>query len=256
MKLEENQELITSINAVATIIKERPKTISLMYMKKTNLNARLEKLLQIAETKEINISRMNNSFFKNNFADERHQGVAIRCNKRSEENESYLQNLVQKRGNILLLLLDSITDPHNLGACIRSAAAAGVDAVIVPKNRACHLNSTVRKVSSGGSELIPFVIVINLVRTIEWLKKNGVRIIGTSKSAKNIYSNMDLKGHVGFVIGSEEKGLRRLVKENCDGLISIPMYGKMESLNASVSAGIVLFEYLKQNNHHTSELIL
>ena len=128
--------------------------------------------------------------------------------------------------------------------------------MIVPKNRACHLNSTVRKVSSGGSELIPFVIVINLVRTIEWLKKNGVRIIGTSKSAKNIYSNMDLKGHVGFVIGSEDKGLRRLVKENCDGLISIPMYGKMESLNASVSAGIVLFEYLKQNNHPTSELIL
>ena len=248
MQLNKDQELITGINTVMSILKERPKSIDILYIKDKNLNQRLEQLLNFAEKKRINIEKKDSLFFKKQFSEEKHQGVAIKCNKRTEENENFLHDLVEKKKNLFLLLLDGITDPHNVGACLRSAAAAHVDAVIVPKNRSCHLTPTVRKVSLGGAELIPFVVVINLTRTIEWLQLKGVKIIGTSVSATNPYSNANLQGSIGFVIGSEHKGLRRLVEKNCDELVSIPMSEKMESLNASVTTGIVLFEYLKQNN--------
>ncbi|HIB75644.1 MAG TPA: 23S rRNA (guanosine(2251)-2'-O)-methyltransferase RlmB, partial [Gammaproteobacteria bacterium] len=160
-----------------------------------------------------------------------------------------------KKDSLLFLILDHVTDPQNVGACLRSAAAANVDAVIVPKNRSCHLTPTVRKISSGGSELIPFVIVTNLIRTLKKMKLTGVEIIGTEKSASEpspavcLAPPPDHKIHRNknaLVIGSENKGLRKLTAENCDRLIRIDMPGPMESLNASVACGILLFEFIRK----------
>ena len=139
-------------------------------------------------------------------------------------------------------------DPHNVGACLRSAAAASVDAVIVPKNRSCHLTPTVRKISCGASELIPFVIVTNIVRTINHLKDKGVTVYGSDLQASKSYDEIKYSRKSALIVGSENKGIRRLTRENCDELIKIPMSEKMDSLNASVSAGIMLFEMKRQNN--------
>ena len=174
-----------------------------------------------------------------------HQGVAIICNKRLEENENFLENIIKKE-NLLLLILEHITDPHNVGACIRSAAAAGVDAVIVPKNRSCHLTPTVRKISSGGAELIPFIVVTNIVRTINKLKSEGVMIYGTDMEASKLHNEISYSNKSALIIGSEEKGLKRLTLENCDEIIKINMPGRIESLNASVSTGIMLFQMINQ----------
>ena len=160
---------------------------------------------------------------------------------------------MKRKKEKLFLVLDHVTDPHNVGACLRNASAAGVDAVIVPKNRACHLTAAARKVSCGGSELIPFVVVVNLVRTINFLKQSGVKVLGADKSSKASYDDINLSGDVAFVIGSEERGLKLLTAKNCENLISIPMPGEIESLNLSVSSGILLFEYLRQNKKSKEE---
>ena len=146
----------------------------------------------------------------------------------------------------MFLILEHITDPQNVGACIRSAAAAGVDAVIVPKNRSCHLTPTVRKISSGGAELIPFVVVTNIVRTINKLKDAGVVIYGTNMEASKSYNDVTYSAKSALIIGSEDKGMKRLTAESCDEIIKINMPGRIESLNASVSTGIMLFEMINQ----------
>ena len=169
------------------------------------------------------------------------------CNKRSEESEAFIQSIIE-RPNLTFLILDGLLDPHNVGACLRSAAAADVDAVIVPKDRSCHLTPTVRKISCGASELIPFVIVTNIVRTINKLQEMGVAVYGSDLKASLGHNEIDYPERMALIIGSENKGIRRLTRENCDELIKIKMSEKMDSLNASVSAGIMLFEIRKQNN--------
>jgi 23S rRNA (guanosine2251-2'-O)-methyltransferase len=145
------------------------------------------------------------------------------------------------------LILEGLTDPHNVGACLRSAAGCDVDAVIVPKNRSCHLTPTVRKISCGASELIPFVVVTNIVRTINKLQDCGVRVYGSDLQANASHDQVKYSKKFALVIGSEDKGIRRLTRENCDELIKIDMSQKMDSLNASVSTGILLFEIARQN---------
>ena len=146
----------------------------------------------------------------------------------------------------LLLVLDEVTDPHNLGACLRTADAAGVDAVIVPKDRAAPLNMTARKVACGAADTIAFAAVTNLSRTLESLKKRGIWIAGAAGEAQDSLYTMDFKQPIAIVMGSEGKGLRRLTRENCDYLLSIPMAGELSSLNVSVATGLCLFEAVRQ----------
>ena len=146
----------------------------------------------------------------------------------------------------LLLVLDGVTDPHNLGACLRSADAAGVDAVIVPKDKSADLNATVRKVACGAAEVIPFVRVTNLARTLEGLKQRGVWLYGTAGEAENTIYNSDLTGSLAIVMGAEGAGLRRLTRETCDHLVKLPMAGSVSSLNVSVATGVCLFEVVRQ----------
>lgn len=245
MNLNKDQELVCGINPVNEIISMRPSSVTTLFFEE-NKGARIQELNQQAEKHNIEVVVQDSSFFSKNFDEMNHQGVAIICNKRLEENENFLESLIEKE-NLLLLILEHITDPHNVGACIRSAAAAGVDAVIVPKNRSCHLTPTVRKISSGGAELIPFVVVTNIVRTINKLQDCGVRVYGSDLQANASHDEVKYSKKFALVIGSEDKGIRRLTRENCDELIKINMSQKMDSLNASVSTGILLFEISRQN---------
>ena len=247
MKLQKDQEIVTSINIVKEILVLRASSVHELFLEKSKRNSRIKKIIELAKKKKINLSFKDKLFFEKNFQGQHHQYVAIVCKRRAIESEIYLDNIFKHKKQVLFLILDHMTDPQNVGACMRTAAAAGVDAVIVPKDRACHLTPTVRKISSGGSELIPFIIVTNIVRAINKIKNHGVKIVGGDHLAEQAYNTIDLKGSVAFIIGSEGNGLRRLTSKNCDNLVSIFMPGRIESLNASVSTGILLFEYVRQN---------
>lgn len=248
MRIKEHQEIVCGINLVETILTLRSVNIEVLYILNSKSNSRIKHISSIAKSKGVQVSLEDKKFFDSYCLKKNHQGLAILCDKRKEENESLLDQLLKKE-SLLFLVLDHVTDPQNVGASLRSAAAADADAVIVPKNRSCHLNSTVRKVSSGGSELIPFIVVTNLVRTLKKIKMAGVEVLGAEKLANDNYSEVNLSKKVTFVIGSEDKGLRKLTSENCDKLIKIDMPGKVESLNTAVSAGILLFEYIRQNKN-------
>ena len=244
MNLTKDQELVCGINAVNEIISIRSSSVTTLFIE-DDKGKRIQELDQLAKQNNIEVVLQDSSFFQKNFSEMNHQSVAIICHKRLEENENYLESLFEK-DNLLLLILEHITDPHNVGACIRTAAAAGVDAVIVPKNRSCHLTSTVRKISSGGAELIPFVVVTNIVRTINKLQSAGVMIYGTDMKASKLHNEIAYGDKSALIIGSEDKGLKRLTLENCDEIIKVKMPGRIESLNASVSTGIMLFQMINQ----------
>ena len=246
MSSNSDQELVCGLNIVNQIINSRPKSVQSLYVGEV-LNRRIESVVGQAEKNKIKITKKDPEFFEKEFQDINHQSIAVTCNKRLEESEAFIQSIIA-RPNLTFLILDGLLDPHNVGACLRSAAAADVDAVIVPKNRSCHLTSTVRKISCGASELIPFVIVTNIVRTINNLQEMGVAVYGSDLKASLGHNEINYPKKMALIIGSENKGIRRLTRENCDELIKIKMSEKMDSLNASVSAGIMLFEIKKQNN--------
>ena len=176
-----------------------------------------------------------------------HQGVAIRYRQAPPLDEAALERLLDGLDHpAFLLVLDQVQDPHNLGACMRSADAAGVDAVIAPRDRAVGLTPTVHKVASGATRSTPFIQVTNLARSLESLKRRGIWLVGaTGERGQPLYGT-DLRGPLAVVMGAEGKGLRRLTREVCDHLVSIPMAGAVESLNVSVATGVVLFEAVRQ----------
>jgi 23S rRNA (guanosine2251-2'-O)-methyltransferase len=160
--------------------------------------------------------------------------------------EDDLMALVAERPTPFLLILDCVQDPHNLGAILRTADGAGVDAVVAPKDKSASITETVRRISVGAADHVPFVQVTNLARTMEHLKKAGVWIVGTTDHTDKLLYELDLKGPLALVLGAEEKGMRRLTEENCDFLAKLPMAGKVECLNVSVSAGVCLYEAVRQ----------
>ena len=248
MKMEKDQEIIYGINVIETVLNLRPESAKTLFVLDSNSNSRIKKILSSAKTNQIEISLKAKDFFSSYFGEQNHQGLAMLCNKRIEEPESFLDNLLEK-DSLFLLILDHITAPHNVGACLRSAAAANVDAVIVPKDRSCHLTPTVRKVSSGGSELVPFVVVTNLVRTIKKMKLSDVNIVGAEKNGETDYKELVLEKKNALIIGSEDKGLKKLTAENCDTLIRVDLPGSVDSLNASVACGILLFEFVSKSEN-------
>ena len=208
------KELVCGINAVSQIVHVRPKSVTSLYFHKSQ-NQRIKNLVEKTSELGIDIVEKDSAFFDKNFSDLNHQKVAISCNRRTEEAEKYIETLLNKE-DLTILILEGITDPHNVGACLRSAAGADVDAVIVPKNRSCHLTPTVRKIYSGGAELIPFVVVTNIVRTINKLQSAGVMIYGTDMKASKLHNEITYGDKSALIIGSEDKGLKRLTLENCD----------------------------------------
>lgn len=164
--------------------------------------------------------------------------------------DEVLKKTSKKENGGVLMLLDGLEDPHNLGAILRSADATGADAIIIPKNRSVSLNQTVAKVSTGAIEYVDVVQVTNLTQTIQELKKQGYWVVGLELDGSIYYDEQDYNGNIAIVVGSEGKGISRLVKENCDVLVKIPMYGKVNSLNASVSAGLILYEVVRSRKNN------
>ncbi len=176
---------------------------------------------------------------------DRHQGLVALAEKMTVART--LPELVDGiEGPALLLVLDGVTDPHNLGACLRVADGAGVHGVVVPKDRSAHVNATVTKVASGAAEVVPLIAVTNLARSMKELKEMGITLIGTDEEAEASIYELDLTGPIGIVMGAEGDGMRRLTRENCDQLVRIPMQGVVESLNVSVASGVCLFEAMRQ----------
>ena len=242
-----NTELVFGIHSIKALLKHRPEVVLQIYLQSGRLDDRISDITDRCNSLGIPIEVLDKNELDKK-ADGVHQGALALCKEiKLDYNESYLNQLLDKLERPpLLLVLDGVTDPHNLGACLRSAEAAGADAVIVAKDKSALMNSTVRKVASGAAEIIPFIVVTNLVRCLQSLQKRGIWIMGAAGEAEKSLYNTDLKGAIALVLGAEGSGLRRLTRETCDQLLAIPMQGETSSLNVSVSAGIFLFEALRQ----------
>ena len=233
-------------NSVLELL-ESDRDINKIYVSRGEKHGSINKILAIAKEKRIVTVEVDKSKLDTMSQTENHQGViAIVPPFEYCEVDDILNNAKQKGEKEFILILDGIEDPHNLGSIIRTAETAGVHGIIIPKRRAASVNSTVNKVSAGAVEHMKIARVNNINETIKYLKDNGVWICGTDMDTNTEYYNQDLTGPIAIVIGSEGFGMSRLVKENCDFLVKIPMKGKITSLNASVSAGIVIYETLKQ----------
>jgi 23S rRNA (guanosine2251-2'-O)-methyltransferase len=209
----------------------------------------LSELLYEAKKAKIRTKEATHQFLEELAPRQSHQGIVARL-KHLEFTYASMEDVFERantRGEKLLVaILDEIVDPHNLGAIVRSAECAGFHGIVIPKHNSADVNATAMKTSAGAVSHIPIVQVTNLARTLKELKEQGVWIYGTSMETEKSYDDFDVKDHIGIVIGSEGEGMRRLTKENCDFLIRIPMYGSIESLNASVAAGIIFFEVRRQ----------
>lgn len=239
---------VFGLHSVQAILKTSADKVRELKVMKGREDQRLQKVLNLAELNGIPVSRASRTELDALAEEEgRHQGVAARCEGAQVQDEHFLLSLLEQLSvPPFLLVLDGVTDPHNLGACLRSADAAGVQAVIVPKDNSVGLTPTVQKVASGAAETVPLVVVTNLARTLKQLQDLGLWIVGTAGEAEHLVYDADLKGPLVLVMGAEEKGLRRLTREHCDSLVKLPMAGSVSSLNVSVAAGICLFEAVRQ----------
>jgi 23S rRNA (guanosine2251-2'-O)-methyltransferase len=207
----------------------------------------MQDLLHAAETTKVRIIHVDDQRLNGMVGTRRHQGVVAKAGELSLA-RNLDELLVAVEGPPLLLILDGITDPHNLGACLRVADGAGAHAVIAPKDRAVGLNATAAKVASGAADTVPYITVTNLARAMRELKERDIWLIGTTDDADKGLYQAELAGPTALVMGSEGEGMRRLTRENCDVLVSIPMLGAVESLNVSVASGICLYEARRQRS--------
>jgi 23S rRNA (guanosine2251-2'-O)-methyltransferase len=208
---------------------------------------RIAEIRSLAERADVKVATAADADLDRLAEGGRHQGVVAEITQRSGDPETQLEEALEGSvGPPLLLVLDGVQDPHNVGACLRSADAAGACAVIVPRDRAAGLTAVVRKVAAGAAETVPLVSVVNLARTLRDLKDRGIWLVGTDDTASSTIFEADLAGPLALVMGSEGEGMRRLTRECCDQLVSIPMAGAVESLNVSVAAGVALFEAVRQ----------
>ena len=236
-----------SIHAVRVLLARNPERVRRLLVTSGRDAARLAELKSLAQRAGVQVSATDDAFLDKLAEGGRHQGVVAEIMPRAGDPETQLEEALEAaQGAPLLLVLDGVQDPHNLGACLRSADAAGVTAVIAPRDRAAGLTAVARKVAAGAAETVPFVPVVNLARALRDLKERGVWLVGTDDTADKTLFDADLKGPVALVMGSEGEGLRRLTRECCDQLVSIPMAGAVESLNVSVATGVVLFEAVRQ----------
>ncbi len=240
-------ELLFGIHSIDAALTHDPKNILELYFETNSDNPRVRELSERARELGLKPHSRDRAALDRMTGGARHQGAVARYKAPPPRTESDLYELVEKaETDTLLLVLDGVTDPHNLGACLRSAEAAGVTAVIVPKDKAAGITPVVRRASSGAADRIAFFAVANLARTLKALKDKGVWLVGLAGDAKQDFYTLDLKGPLGIVMGSEGEGMRRLTAESCDFLAQIPMRGDVESLNVSVATGVTLFEALRQ----------
>lgn len=246
--MEDYESQVEGRNSVLELLSTE-KDINKIFVQKGEKHGSINKILSLAKAKKIVYVEVEKSKLDQMSQTKNHQGViAIVPPFNYVEVDDILEEAKNKNEAPFILILDEIEDPHNLGSIIRTAETAGIHGIIIPKRRAASVNATVSKTSAGAVEHMKIARVNNLAQTIDYLKENDVWIIGTDMDTDTYYYNQDYKGSIAIVIGSEGFGMNRIVKEKCDFLVKIPMFGKITSLNASVSSGIVVYEAVKQRN--------
>ncbi len=240
-----NTQMIYGFHAIESLIKKNPEDINKIWIDEKRKDKRVQSILKLIKENKIKHEQADRNTLNEKSKTEKNQGIVAECVSTENLEKVDLTELVKKE-DVFILILDSIQDPHNFGAILRSANAAGIDAVIIPKNKAVGITPVVRKIASGGAENTPIIQVTNISQTIKTLKENGIWCIGAAGEAKNDIYNTDFKGKTAIVMGSEGPGIKRLIKENCDFLTKIPMKGVVESLNVSVATGVILFEAVRQ----------
>ena len=244
---ERDRAMVYGIHAVDLFLRRTPHLVIGLHVLESREDRRLEGIIRRARIAGCRPETVTREQLDRLADGGNHQGILAFIKPRPPGNEAQLDALLDGLdGDALLLVLDGVQDPHNLGACLRTADAAGVDAVIAPRNRAAGLTATVRKVAAGAAESVPFVQVTNLARSLRGLKERGIRVVGTAGDGDAGLFETDLTGPLALVMGGEGRGLRRLTREHCDALVSLPMAGAVESLNVSVATGICLYFALER----------
>lgn len=245
------EQIVFGMHAVQALLTNPFRTIKKLYINAERHDKRMQMLLEHACHKKVIIEELSLAQLNQHFPNLSHQGVVALAHPLAEYHEKDLANLLAlSQPPYFILILDGVTDPHNLGACLRSADGAGVNLVIIPKDNSASLTPTVSKVACGAAESVPLVRVTNLARVMDYLKEQGIWLYGAAGEAKQLLYQVDCRTSVGVVLGAEEKGLRRLTRERCDGLFALPMYGSVSSLNVSVATGISLYEVVRQRHLH------
>ncbi|MCO4756512.1 MAG: 23S rRNA (guanosine(2251)-2'-O)-methyltransferase RlmB [Oceanospirillaceae bacterium] len=242
-------EILFGIHAVKTALQRDAKRVRALKAQKGRKDERIQQVLELAQQQGIRVQWLSRHELDELTSNGVHQGVIVECEPIRAQNEKYLDKLLADLDEpAFLLVLDGVTDPHNLGACLRTADAAGVHAVIAPKDKSAPLNATVAKVACGAAEAMPYVLVTNLARTLKSLQEQGIWTTGTAgETDLNVY-DANLTGPMALIMGAEGKGMRRLTREHCDQLVKIPMAGEVSSLNVSVATGVCLFEAVRQRS--------
>ena len=239
----DEQRLVGGLHAIRAALDGG---VERLWVDRARRDGRLRALVEQAQRAGVPVERVERGELDAMLPGVNHQGAVARCHGAAAGDEATLRGLLQAAPAPLLLVLDGVTDPLNLGACLRTADAAGVTAVVAPRDRAAGLGATARKVAAGAAESVPFVQVTNLARTLAELAEAGVWIAGLAGEGETTLHAADLRGPLALVLGGEGRGLRRLTRERCDLLLRIPMAGRVESLNVSVAAGVALFEAVRQ----------
>lgn len=244
-----NENYVYGVHAVSALLAQRRRPIKMLFLSQDRIDKRIQELLNQAEQQGVPIQRLSAQKMNQQFADVVHQGIVAIASPLPEYLETDLDNLLSSsKQPCLILILDGVTDPHNLGACLRSADAAGVDFVVIPKDKNASITPVVSKVACGAAESLPVIRVTNLARVIEHLKQQGVWIYGAAGEASTSLYQLECNTSIALVMGAEDKGIRRLTRDLCDGLFSLPMFGTVSSLNVSVATGISLYEVIRQRN--------
>ena len=242
-------KVLFGFHAVTVRLKTAPASVTEVHVDATRRDARMRQFVERVQAAGVKLIDSDDARLARLAGSGRHQGVVARVAplKTSHSLDDALDAVEDEgRGPALVLVLDGVTDPHNLGACLRTADGAGAHAVVAPKDHAVGLNATVAKVASGAAETVPYLMVTNLARTLGELQDRGVRVIGTSDDAPRTLFEADLTGPVALVLGAEGAGMRQLTRKTCDELVRIPMQGAVESLNVSVASAVCLYEALRQ----------
>ena len=243
-----SNEFIYGIHAVKAVLEHDPARFIEAFVLKGRQDDRLMPLINQLQQFGVSVQQMGRKALDDKAKGANHQGIIGRVKAAKTLNENDLDNILAQQKQPLFLILDGVTDPHNLGACLRNADAAGVAAVIVPKDRSAPLSATVSKVACGAAETVPLIRVTNLARTMRAMQEHNVWIVGTAGEATHDIYQAKLNGPLAIVMGAEGDGMRRLTRETCDDLIKIPMAGTVSSLNVSVASGICLFEAVRQRS--------
>jgi 23S rRNA (guanosine2251-2'-O)-methyltransferase len=247
-KRESGATDVFGVHAAMAVLDRRPEAVRHATMLAGALSPKLEGLLSRLTTLGVPVERVARAILDQRTDGARHQGIIVSVQRLTALSLESFEDLVVRRGRaVRLLVLDQVEDPRNLGACMRTADAAGIDAIVVPKDRAASLTPVAVKAAAGAAERVPLVQVTNLARTLKWLQAAGVWVIGAAGDADKSLYDLKLEPPLAVVLGSEGQGLRRLTRDTCDELFAIPMQGGAESLNVSVAAGVVLFEWLRQS---------